>query len=590
MRKKKLFWQLFPTYLLVIVLSLLGAVWYASVSLRQFHLQKVKEDLEARAHLLSEQISVSLTSENYVELDRLCKKLGLESGTRITVVLPDGMVVADSEENPAKMGNHADRSEVAEALTREMGVSTRYSDTLKKSMMYVAIPVRKNERIHGVVRTSVPLASIGKALYPVYMEIVIVAAVIGLAAIVLGTAVARRISRPLEEIKRGAERFADGDLTARLPIPATDEIGSLAETMNRMASQLSQRIHAITQQSSEQQAILSSMVEGVLAVDKDENIIRMNLAAAEMLNMPPEDVEGKSVRETLSNPVLKAFISRALCAAEPIEEDNVLDDIAPRFLHLRGAVLKDSDNRATGAVVVLNDITKLKNLENMRREFVANVSHELKTPITSVKGFVETLQDGALEDKEDARRFLDIIANELDRLNSIIEDLLLLSRVEQDTEKSQIHLEQTSIRGILENAIQARAPQAQEKRIVIDLNCDESLNASVNELLLEHAIVNLVDNAIKYSDEGNNIEIECLQRDGEISISVTDHGCGIESRHLSRVFERFYRVDRARSRKLGGTGLGLAIVKHIVQAHGGYVNVSSTPGKSSTFSISLPKA
>lgn len=590
MRRKKLFWQLVPTYLLITILSLLGAVWYASGSLRQFHLQSVREDLEARAHLVIEQITDSLNSEDKTELDRFCRKLGHKSATRITVVLSDGRVVADSEEDPAKMENHANRLEVREALSGRIGASTRYSDTLKNDMMYVAIPVREEGSIAGVVRTSVPLTIIGKALYPVYAEIALVTAVIALAALLLSLTVARRISRPLEEIKRGAERFASGDFRPRLPVQSSDEINTLAQTMNKMAAQIDERIRAITRQSSEQQAILSSMVEGVLAIDKDGLIIRANRAAADMLNLTPEEVEGKSVQNAVRNPALQEFVAKALSASTPVEDDIVVEDDEQRFLHLHGAVLQDNDGRATGAVIVLNDVTRLRKLESIRREFVANVSHELKTPITSVKGFVETLQDGALEVQEDAERFLGIIANELDRLNSIIEDLLLLSRVEQDTEKREITLGEIPVRDVLRAAVRARATKADEKKINVELQYDEDLVVEANAILLEHAVINLIDNAIKYSDEGSSVKVEAVRRDGDIVIEVIDSGCGIDKKHIPRVFERFYRVDKARSRKLGGTGLGLAIVKHIVQVHDGHVTVDSTPGKGSAFTIHLPKA
>jgi two-component system phosphate regulon sensor histidine kinase PhoR len=590
-RRIRLFWQLFPTYLLITVLSLLGAAWYASGSIRQFHLHSVREDLEARAHLVADQIAGSLGAEGMPELDRLCKKLGRSSATRITVVLPDGRVIADSEENPAKMENHAGRIEVSEALSGGTGASTRYSETLKSYMMYVAIPVQEGKRIDGVVRTALPLTTIGRALYPVYAEIVLISTVIALAAVLLSLVVARRISRPLEEIKRGAERFADGDFSPRLPAKSSDEISTLAETMNKMAAQLDDRIRAITQQSSEQQAILSSMVEGVLAVDEDGLIIRANRAAADMLSLTREEVEGKSAQTAIRNTAVREFTDRVLSASAPAEDDIVIEsDDEQRFLHLHGAVLRDNDSQATGAVIVLNDVTRLRKLENIRREFVANVSHELKTPITSVKGFVETLQDGALGVREDAERFLGIIASELDRLNSIIEDLLLLSRVEQDTEEREITVGETIVGDVLKAAVQARAAKADEKKIEVDLRCDEDLVVEANALLLEHAVVNLIDNAIKYSDEGSSVRVVAAAQNGGIAIRVIDSGCGIDKKDISRVFERFYRVDKARSRKLGGTGLGLAIVKHIVQVHGGHVTVDSTPGKGSTFVIHLPGA
>jgi two-component system phosphate regulon sensor histidine kinase PhoR len=588
MRKKRLFWQILPPFLILIVVSLLAAAWYSSSSLHSFYLQNVVRDLEARADFFRWQIRDRISIENAEHIDRLCKELGKETETRLTVILPDGRVIGDTDEEPAKMEDHSDRPEFKEALIGRVGMSTRYSHTLKKNMMYVAVPVKEGDKATGVVRTSMPLASIGETLTPIYVEIAFGVLVIATAAIVLSFVISRRISRPLEEIKRGAQRFADGDLSVRLPVPESDEIGSLAHTMNEMARQLDERIRTITQQGSEQQAIFLSMVEGVLAVDADEHVISMNQAAGEMLDVNHEEAKGKIIQEAIRNTDIQKFVSLALSSEKPVEGETVLQDGEDKYLQLRGAILRTAEGEASGAVVVLNDVTRLRKLEKIRREFVSNVSHELRTPITSIKGFVETLQDGALKTPEDAERFLGIINKELDRLNLIIEDLLLLSRIEQDTEKTEVALELTPITSVLQGAVQSRQAKAEERGLSVDLKYDKDISTQANILLLENAVINLLDNAINHSEKGSSVIIEAVQTDNEIAIRVIDHGCGIEKKHLSRIFERFYRVDKARSRKQGGTGLGLAIVKHIVQAHGGHITVDSTHGEGSTFTIHLP--
>jgi two-component system phosphate regulon sensor histidine kinase PhoR len=258
-------------------------------------------------------------------------------------------------------------------------------------------------------------------------------------------------------------------------------------------------------------------------------------------------------------------------------------------MQAHGSALHDLEGRPIGAVIVLNDVTDFRKLEHIRRDFVANVSHELKTPVTSIKGFVETLLDGAMQDPVDSDRFLRIIAKQADRLHAIIEDLLALSKIEQAEETEDLTLEPTPLRGVLENAIATCQVAAHDRHIVVKLDCQAALAARINPLLLEQAVVNLLDNAIKYSEPEHEVCVTGAAHDGEVTISVADHGCGIADEHASRIFERFYRVDRARSRKLGGTGLGLAIVKHIVQAHRGHVSVSSTLGVGSTFTIHLPK-
>jgi len=332
------------------------------------------------------------------------------------------------------------------------------------------------------------------------------------------------------------------------------------------------------------------MVEGVLAVDMEERVIGHNRAARELLGISSEDAEHRTLHEVVRNIDLQRFVARVLSTRESAEEEIVLRDGGEKYIQVHGTVLRDARGNSIGALVVLNDVTRLHRLEAVRRDFVANVSHELKTPVTSIKGFVETLLEGAMNEPESARRFLEVISRQADRLQAIIEDLLTLSRMEQDAGRTQISLRVEPLNAVLKSAIQVCELKAQESNIRIKLSCPEDLKAKVNAPLLEQAVINLIDNAIKYSEAGSVIGVSGSRENGEVIIRVTDRGSGVAKEHLPRLFERFYLVDRARSRKLGGTGLGLAIVKHISQAHGGYPKVESAPGKGSTFSIHLPAA
>jgi two-component system phosphate regulon sensor histidine kinase PhoR len=590
MQRKPLLWQLFPSYLLIMVFSLGAVAWYASRALPGLYVQQKRENLEAIARVIDAQIHTAYEVGDFSQVDALCKQLGRSGNTRITVILPSGRVVGDTQEDPERMDNHGDRPEVLQVLQgRPVGVETRFSKTLGQRMMYVAIPMKKGDDTVGVLRTAIAASSIERALADIYVRIAMAGIVIAVAAAFMSFVVARRISRPLEEMRRGAERFAKGDFTRQLPGGTWLEIDALAGAMNQMARELDERIRTIVRGRNEQQAVLASMVESVVAVDTDCRCISINQAAARLLGVTPDRAQGKDLHAIINNLNLQRFVERALESDEPIEELIVLHETAEEcYLHAHGTALRDGHRKRIGAVVVMNDITRLRRLERVRKDFVANVSHELKTPITSIKGFVETLLDGAMNDPEDARRFLDIIARQAGRLNAIINDLLTLSKLEQQSETMEISVKRENIRGTIDAAVGLCEIKSTEKGVAIDVDCDPTLTAEVNDPLLEQALVNLIDNAIKYSESGSRVQVSAARVDDEIQISVRDHGCGIEQKHLPRLFERFYRVDKARSRNLGGTGLGLAIVKHICQVHRGRVTAESSPGKGSTFTIHLP--
>jgi len=589
MARKRLLWQLFSSHLFIIVVSLVALTWYASRAVPRFYLKQKAGELEARARLLEGEIAGRLVSGQTVSVDSLCKDLGRKTATRITVILTSGRVIGDTEEDPAVMDNHAKRPEIMEALAGQKGISTRYSPTLGQKLMYAALPLRQGDDIIGVIRTSIPLISISTILGDIRRNLALGGVVVAVLAAAMSLMIARRISRPLERMKEGAERFARGELMTRLPVPASEELGGLAQAMNEMASQLDERIRTATTQRSQLEAVLSSMVDGVMAVDTEEHVISMNQAAGQLLGVNPDEVQGLAIQEILRNSDLLRFVARTLGSMWPVEGDIILGDESEKSLQAHGTILHDAEGRGIGALIVLNDVTRMRRLENVRREFVANVAHEIRTPVTSIKGFAETLLDDALSDQKSTRNFLRVIARQTDRLNAIIEDLLTLARIEEEAERAEVELKEQRIVAPLRAAVQICEGEASAKGITIDLACDQSITGRINSTLLEQAVANLIDNAIKYSEPKSSIHVGAASGDGEIIISVRDEGCGISQEHLPRLFERFYRVDKARSRKLGGTGLGLAIVKHIIQAHAGRVSVTSAPGQGSTFRLHLPR-
>ena len=602
MKRRRLLWKLFPVHLLITVIALIALTVFASNSLHKFFVAESLADLESRALLVENEVRDLLAENKLDQLNDFCKRLGQKASTRITVILDSGKVVADSLQEPAKMENHADRAEVISALRGRTGSSIRFSPTMQEKMMYVAVPLVQEGSsaaetiIYGVLRVSIPITAFDQALKEVHGKIALGGLVIALITAIITLMVSRRFSRPLEAIKRSAERFGRGDFSHQLTVnddalSISLEVGSLVDTMNGMAQQLNERITTAERQHQQLDAVFASMIESVIAVDPSEKVISLNQAAAELFQVDPARIAGKNIEKVVGKGDILHFVNKTMSGHKTIEEDIVFSDQEKkvRYLQAHGTRLRNLGGQHYGALIVLNDITRLQKLEEVRRDFVANVSHELKTPITSIKGFVETLLDGALEDPQDTKRFLGIINKQTDRLNSIVEDLLTLSRLEQEgKDKTELLFQNESLSEILQSAVDACKVDAEDKNIEVKVTCPKDLFVFINGPLLEQAIVNLVVNSIKYSNEESKVRVEAGRDNGEVVISVYDFGVGIAEEHLPRLFERFYRSDKARSRKLGGTGLGLAIVKHIVQVHEGSVTVESTPGKATVFSIRLP--
>jgi len=587
MRPRRLLTQLTLSFLAVVLLAVTAATWITTRIWRHFHFTQTVADLEAQARFLAYLARERWEMSETEGLDELCKKVGRETGVRLTVVAADGRVLGDSLRQIQKMENHADRREIQSALAGQTGLHIRLSPTLGVPMTYVAVPIAREGRILGAARAALPAAALDPPFREVYFQVFLGVLVILAMGGGLSLWLSRRLTRPLKEIRRGAERLGRGDLSLKLPTPEVEELVSLADTLNSMAEQLRERLATIQGQRRELEAILASMVEGVLAVDPQGRLLSFNRAAAGFLDLTPEML-GQNITRVVHNPDLQWFITRSLAATEPIEGEVLLrGGDEDRVLQAHGTTLRDAQQVVLGVLIVLHDITRLRRLENARRDFVANVSHELKTPVTSIKGFVETLLEGALKDPQHAEEFLKIISRQVDRLHQIIEDLLSLSRIEQEAEQGRIVLNGRRLAPVLRAAVQACSARAQEKGITLELSCPEDLRARLNQTLLEQAVVNLIDNAIKYSGPHSRVQVEAAREDGLVAVRVRDQGIGIAKEHLPRLFERFYRVDAGRSRKAGGTGLGLAIVKHIAQAHGGRVAVESTPGQGSVFTLFL---
>jgi two-component system, OmpR family, phosphate regulon sensor histidine kinase PhoR len=588
MRRHRLLWQLFFAYLWITLAVTLIVVVYAAERVQALYRDNTSSRLESAARACVAELGPLLGREPESATQDQARELASALGVRVTVILPSGKVAAESDEDAHLLDNHRERPEIVKALDGEMGQSTRYSKTLRENLTYVALPARRGTEVLAAVRTATPVRTLSQTLHAAYRELI--AAGLLAVALVAGVSflVSRQLIRPLDDIRRGAERFAGGELDHRLLAGGSEEINVLAESLNRMARQLDERIRTVLRQEREHQVVLSSMEEGVLAVDRGGAILNVNEAGAALLGAEPSALRGRSIYEAVRKPDLLKFIETGLASPGSIDGDLRFYGPEERWLNAHGTILHDPEGTKIGVLVVIHDVTRLRLLENVRRDFVANVSHELRTPITSIKGFVETLLDEGFEDRATALHFLAIVLKQVNRLDAIICDLLLLSRIERGNEEQTIETGPEPLADVLRAAAEMCQQKASDKNVTVAVQCAENVTARINGPLLEQAVINLIDNAIKYSEAGATVYVEGEANGAGVAIRVRDTGCGIASHHVPRLFERFYRVDKARSRELGGTGLGLAIVKHIVTAHHGSVQVESTLGKGSTFSIVLP--
>jgi len=598
-KKTKLIWRIFPSFLIIILLSLTVEAWYSISYFKGFFLETTQRELMVKASLMQERFARALYVDGLSpqQIDALCKGLGEKIQTRITVILHSGEVIGDSFARVETMENHRERPEIKTALVGEKSMAVRYSRTLDESMMYIALPIVYSRSDPAVIRTAVSISDIDTKAEAMRNSIALVLVLTTMAAALASLYVSRRIANPVEQMRQGAQAFSKGNLTNQLPSPDTEELSQLARAMNSMASELNKKIMDVRNRSRELEAVHTSMQEGVIAINDQEQIITINKAAAKIFDFSPEMLKTKHVLEVARNYDLQVFIKKALATSEPVEDDIVIDAGERMVLNIHSTALYDAHDKRMGTLIIFHDITRLRLLESMHKDFAANVSHELKTPLTTIKGFIETLQQ-MMADSESVLprdsaaqfgRFMGIIEKNVNRMVRLIDDLLALSRLER-LKGTDIQFETHPLAGLIQKVVRFCADRAQSRGITMEVHCPDTLVAMVDPTLMEQAVFNLVDNAIKYSGEGACICINVELKDRDIQIQVKDTGSGIDAAHLPKVFNRFYRVDKGRSRDQGGTGLGLAIVKHIVQYHNGRIEVESRRGKGTCFTITLPGA
>jgi two-component system, OmpR family, phosphate regulon sensor histidine kinase PhoR len=547
--------------------------------------------LRDAALLVREQLNGKISTTPSEELQQAVRSLAQEIEIRVTIIGLDGTVLADSEmaslADVAKMDNHRDRPEVIGALARGEAASQRESVTFKERYSYMAVRADVAGKPVAIVRTSLTLARINEQTASVRRLVWSLALAVFLSVTGLSYWLVGRILAPVNEITTAANAIARGDYQHRIYVDSRDELGSLASTLNRLSQTLDNRMNQLTESRERQATVLGGMIEGVIAVDPRQRIVFANAAAGRLFNFRPAHAEGRRLLEVVRNHELDAAVNAAVTTRQPQRLETVRDSVDKVSVAIQATPL--AGNPCQGVVLVMHDTTELRRLESLRRDFVANVSHELKTPLSSIKAYAETLRNGALADRESAVKFVERIQEQTERLHNLIIDMLSLARIESGQEVFTI--EPVSVREVTEACLAAQRPAAEVKRIELRVDADDApCEVRADREGLREMLDNLVDNAIKYTGEGGRIVVRWKKLVDEATIDVEDTGIGINQEDLSRVFERFYRVDKARSRELGGTGLGLAIVKHLAQSFGGGVSARSDPGQGSTFSVTLPLA
>lgn len=566
---------------LVAVLLLVGP------GLRSRSLDHTRDTLLAEARLMARVVEHPLADgASSSELDALVDSAAPEVSARVTIVGLDGRVLADSSLSGADLAaveNHGHRPEVMAALAGDTGTATRRSATIDVDLLYAAVPIRHGGRVIGVARVAYPLFGIEEQAREVAGSVALALGLAFLVALVLAAALSAPLAGPLRDMMDSAHRFAAGDLSARTRIARHDEIGELARILDRSADQLQSRLTELAGERARTETILSAIDSGLLAVDHRGTVILANESLRRSLDLP--DPVGRHYVEVIRHPEVGRAIEGVLRSGAAQAAEIRVHHLR-RVYALHAGSFPGQEGTPHGAVLTFLDVTERRRVDEVRRDFVANASHELRTPLTSIRGFVEALEDGGIEDRPTAQRFLGKIRVHADRMAALVSDLLELSRLESGERTPQWQM--VAPEDLVDDVVGGLSALAAAKRI--DLTADVRAPAfETDRERLRGVLENLIENALKYTPAGGHVSVAARAEGDVVQFDVTDDGPGIAAEHLPRIFERFYRVDKARSRELGGTGLGLSIVKHLAESLEGAVSVTSTPGQGSRFTVRLPR-
>ncbi|MBU1872718.1 cell wall metabolism sensor histidine kinase WalK [bacterium] len=573
-KQNRFFIKIFSGYLITIIVLSSLILFISFRNIKSHYIETLTGNLENLNHSIANQIISSVNAGVIDNLDAVVKDLGEKINTRITVINVKGAVLADSENNPGQMENHGYRAEVREALAGKTGRNIRFSKTMQQTMLYVATPIEKNGNIIAVLRTSLYLSDVDSLLNTLRIRIINITLIVILFVLIGVLTYSNNLNLPVKELVAASRKIADGDFNTKVILKRKGDFKKLAETFNMMTRKLKDSFEEISLQRDQLRTIISSVHSGLFVIDKDDKVILYNDSFKNISKT--EEIAKKHYWEVLRDPDLLNLIKNVRQSGN--DTTGEINIGSKTYLCSVSHIPANEE-----IVIVFHDISEIMRLQQLKKDFVVNVSHELRTPLTAIKGFVETLEDDFIPGN---KRYLEIIERHTDRLINIVNDLLLLAEIE---DKSQLQIEEVNIAQMQTDLTKLFAEKISTKKLQLEWEIADELSIiSCDPFKLEQVFINLLDNAIKYTDKGK-IKIRFSQISNNTLIEIEDTGIGIPEEHLSRIFERFYTVDKSRSRRLGGTGLGLSIAKHIVLLHNGRIDVESAPGTGTTFSIWLPK-
>jgi two-component system phosphate regulon sensor histidine kinase PhoR len=580
--KDNLFYRIFGTYIIITLIAMVVVGIYAARQIKGAMMERIEGELSSYARIIS--LGFSKT-----EMQDALKTVSNLSNARITLIDAGGTVIADSDEEAARMDNHLNRPEIQEARVRGQGRSVRFSNTLEIDTLYIAFPVREMGDIQGYIRLARPLVEIRQSVWDITLLVLQSFLIVGALSLLIAFIFTSRLVSPIQEMEQFTRRLQDGEEPGTLIIGSTGETGRLARNINYLVGELKDKIRSADEEKGKLEAAFASMADGVLVLDNEGRIEALNQSFKAILGVRGRDIIGRTPLEAFRNIDLENAMDQYRETGLPVAEEITLGRTPDMTLDVSISPIRGLPKDEEKTMMVFHDVTRLKKLEKMRVDFVANVTHEIKTPLTAILGFIETLEQGAISEEETARKFLHTIRKQATRLNRLVDDLLFLSNIELG--ETRLFFESVTLAGVMESVVTMVDQRVREKGIALTKDIPHELPPlRADRDRLNQILLNILDNAVKFTPEKETISVTARLSDDETHVVVTiaDTGIGIPKSEVSRLGERFYRVDKTRSRELGGTGLGLSIVKHLMHAHGGEMEIESQLGAGTAVSLYFP--